>query len=124
MRRTVVGIAFACGGLVHAAGFVLHKFGVELYRNYPAWRHPIMVVVDATIAWIAIRRPRWLFAALAGFLLEQIAVNGIPAIVRWRTTGEGPWFVAIYYGAIVLALMLTWRIGEMEARSTDATLAP
>jgi len=116
----MVGIAFACGGLVHATGFVLHEFGVEQYRNYPAWRHPIMAAVDATIVWIAFRRPRWLPAALAAFLLEQTAVNGIPAIVWWRNTGEILWVVPLEIAFIFLALVLTSGAREREATSPVA----
>jgi len=73
------GIAFwfAAGAAVHATGFMLIGLGVDLYGpGYPAWRHAVMAIVDASIAWTAMRHPRWLFVALPAWAAEQALVNG------------------------------------------------
>jgi hypothetical protein len=74
----VIGIGFAAGSAVHAAAFLLMGLGLFLYgTTYPAWRHVVMAAVDAGIAWIAWRRPAWLLAALAAWVLEQTLTNGV-----------------------------------------------
>ena len=73
----VVAILFAAGAFVHAAGFALMLFGVDLYRPvYPAWRHAAMAIVDAAVAWVGWRHQRWLFVALPAWAAEQTLVNG------------------------------------------------
>jgi hypothetical protein len=52
-------------------------FGVDLYGPaYPAWRHAVMAIVDAGIAWVAWRHQRWLFVVLPAWAAEQTLVNG------------------------------------------------
>ena len=73
----VVAIWFAAGAAVHATGFILIWFGVDLYGpGYPAWRHAAMALVDVSIAWVAVHHPRWLFVALPAWAAEQALVNG------------------------------------------------
>ncbi|HVG54315.1 MAG TPA: hypothetical protein VM846_07810 [Vicinamibacterales bacterium] len=74
----VVAIWFAAGAAVHATGFILIWFGVDLYGpGYPAWRHAAMALVDVSIAWVAVHHSRWLFVALPAWAAEQALVNGI-----------------------------------------------
>ena len=73
----VIATAFAAGAAVHATGFALMWLGIELYgRDYPAWRHAVMALVNASIAWVALRHQRWLFVALPAWAAEQALVNG------------------------------------------------
>jgi hypothetical protein len=74
----LIAAGFAVGALAHATGLVLLLVGERLYGpHYPWWRHAAMVAADVAVAAIAVRRPRWLLAALGAFLLEQIVVNGV-----------------------------------------------
>ena len=80
-RRTLVAhltaIGFAVGIALHAVAFLLIGVGIYVYGpDYPAWRHMAMATADAAIAWIAVRRSRWLIAALAAWVIEQPVVNG------------------------------------------------
>lgn len=111
VRRALIGFAFACGAVVHAAGFVLHRFGIEIYANYPLWRHPTLAALDAVIAWTAFRHPRWLFGAVVGFLFEQIATNGTTALRAWRETGQVQGFVLFMHGVILLMVFGAWGVG-------------
>ena len=76
-RLTALG--FALGSIAHALGFVLLVgWGIQWKGpGYPAWRHVVMVMVDLSIVWIAMRRQSWLVFALLGFLVEQVIVNGV-----------------------------------------------
>ena len=73
----VIALAFAAGAAVHATGFALMWVGVDLYGpDYPAWRHAVMALVDASIAWVARRHQGWLFVVLPAWATEQALVNG------------------------------------------------
>src|SRR4051794_16373496 len=75
MRR-LTALGFAVGSTVHAVGFALLAWGIELYGpDYPVWRHVVMALVDASIAWIALRLTPWLVFALLAFLAEQLLVH-------------------------------------------------
>ena len=73
----VIAIAFAAGAAVHATAFALMWLGIELYGpDYPGWRHAVMALVDASIAWAALRHQRWLYVVLPAWAAEQTLVNG------------------------------------------------
>ena len=110
----IVAILFALGSLEHAVGFVLLLFGVEMYTNYPAWRHAAFTCVDALIAYLGFRRPDRLFLPLLAFLIEQCAVNGTFAWRRWRTTGEILWIVPVMVLLIAAATVIAARERSKE----------
>jgi len=118
MRLTrVIAVCFALGCLLHAIGFALMLFGVELYgAGYPAWRHAAFVLADALIAYLAFRRPERLFVPLLAFLIEQVAVNGTFAWRAWRTTGAVAWGVPVTILLISAAMVIAAR----EHRAADA----
>jgi hypothetical protein len=121
MRLTrIVAIGFALGSLEHAVGFVLLLFGVEMYTNYPGWRHAAFMCVDALIAYLAVRRPERLFMPLVVFLIEQVAVNGTYAWRTWRTTGEIVWAIPVMIAVIGAATV----IAAQERRRATIVLRP
>jgi hypothetical protein len=74
----IIGTAFAVGATLHTIAFALMGLGVDLYGpDYPAWRHVVMALVDASVAWVALRRHGWLFLALPIWAAEQALVNGL-----------------------------------------------
>jgi hypothetical protein len=75
-RLTAAG--FAVGAAAHLIAFGLLFLGITLYGpTYPAWRHVVMIVVDLTMVWMALRFVRWLVFALVAFLAEQLVVTGL-----------------------------------------------
>jgi hypothetical protein len=80
----LIGLGFGFGALEHAVGLVGLWLGWEMYAGYPWWRHAAFTAVDASIAWVAFRRPDRLFVPLLAFLVEQIATNGVDAWQDWR----------------------------------------
>jgi len=103
-RLTAVG--FALGSLEHATRFALVLAGVHLAPpDSPAWRDPIFILFDGTVAWVALRRPRWLFFFLLAFLIEQAISHG-PGV--WRQWADGqslPWVLLVVDGLVVIALI-------------------
>jgi hypothetical protein len=56
-------------------------FRIELYGpGYPHWRHAVFALIDASIVWLAVRRPEWLVFALVAFLTDQIWEHGVQTI--------------------------------------------
>jgi hypothetical protein len=73
----IIAAGFAAGATVHAVGFVLIWFGIYWYGpGYPPWRHAVMATVDSSVAWVALKRPIWLFVALPPWIAEQWVMNG------------------------------------------------
>jgi hypothetical protein len=105
----VVALGFALGSLEHLVGLVLLAFGVEMYADYPAWRHAAFSVVDALIATLAVRRPDRLFIPLAAFFVEQVAVNGAMAWRHWTAHREIVWPVLVMLALILAATVIAAR---------------
>lgn len=103
-RLTAVG--YTLGSLAHATRFALVFAGIRLAPStYPAWRDPAFALFDATIAWVAFRRPRWLFFFLLAFLAEQVVYHGPWVWRHWRS-GEGlPWDLLVVDGLVFIALV-------------------
>jgi hypothetical protein len=61
--RTVWFRLAAAGAVVataiHLAGLTIPAFGAANYPGYPAWRHVLFVGIDASLAVLFLRRPRW-----------------------------------------------------------------
>lgn len=110
----------------HAGRFALGFAGIHLAPpDYSAWRDPAFALIDATIAWVALRRPRWLFFCLLAFLVEQAVSNGPDAWRSWLSgqTGQSfEWGLVVVDGLVFLALIAAginrWRD---ESRNTKAT---
>jgi hypothetical protein len=103
-RLTAVG--YALGSLEHAGRFALVFVGVRLAPPwYPGWRDPAFALFDATVVWVALRRPRWLFFFLLAFLAEQAVSHG-PWVWRGWMNGEGlPWTLLAVDGFVLIALV-------------------
>jgi hypothetical protein len=96
----MVAIGFALGALAHFTSWVLLWWGIEVYgHGYHGWRHPTFTVVDAFIAWVAVRFPAWLALPLALFAAEQTWDHGF---------GPEPVVVAI------AALLSAWGVVRMR----------
>ena len=112
-RLTAIG--FALGSFEHATRFALVFVGIHLApTDYPAWRDPVFALFDATTAWVALRRPRWLFFFLLAFLIEQVVSHGPDVYRRW-TDGQGlPWILLVVDGLVLVALVAAainrWRV--------------
>ena len=78
-KATALG--FALGSLAHATAWLLLFFRIELYGpGYPHWRHAVFALIDASISWLALRRPEWLVFGLVAFLADQIWEHGVETI--------------------------------------------
>ena len=112
---TITGVGFALGSLEHATGLILLAFHIELFSGYPAWRHAVFTVVDASIAWVAMRRPDRLFLPLCAFLVEQVVTNGVRAWREWSTAHHVLWVVVVMH---VLIFSATVAAGLNRRRAT------
>jgi hypothetical protein len=102
-RATAVGFALGC--VEHATLFVFQWRGIWSLSNYPLWRHAAHAAVDGSIAYVGFRRPDRLFIPLLAFLVEQVLINGVPAIPVWRNTHDVPWVVVVEIALLSCALV-------------------
>jgi hypothetical protein len=119
----LIAIGYTLGSLEHATGLVLLAFGIEMYSHYPAWRHAAFVGIDAFIAWVAVRRPDWLFFFLLAFLIEQIITNGRLALREWTDHRHVLWMVVAMHILIFLATVaagfLRWSRSTSELSQSN-----
>lgn len=107
--RRFIATAFAAGALAHFAGFVAGAFRPELLRGYPLWRHAIFTVVDLATAYIALRRPRLLLAALLLFLTQQLFSHGAAVWDAWTVSRPVDWWGGAVLAFLIVAVVLSAR---------------
>ena len=115
----VVAIGFAVGSLEHLVGLVLLAFGIEMYSDYPAWRHAAFSVADALIAALAMRRPDRVFIPLVAFSVEQVVVNGTMAWRHWTAHREIVWPVVVMLPLILAATVVAASEARRAGRSVS-----
>jgi len=101
----------AAGGVVaagiHAAALAVPAFGRAAYSpTYQAWRHVVFVMIDATVAWLFLRRPRWFVWAYGVLTLQVLCSHGGSAWASWDHHGRVPWIDILALVAIPIALGL------------------
>jgi hypothetical protein len=106
-RYRIIAIAFGLGSLEHTIGLVGLWFGWHMYANYPGWRHAAFASVDASIAWLAMRRPDRLFVPLLALLGEQVATNGIETWQVWLAERRVQWLVVATLPLFAAAVFAT-----------------
>jgi hypothetical protein len=122
----VVAIGFAIGSVEHLVGLVLLGFHVEMYANYPGWRHAAFAGADAAIAFIGFSRPHRLFFPALMFLIEQIAINGTYAWRTWRVSGRILWSIPVMIvliGAAAVIALQERRSAAAHNRAGRATVS-
>jgi len=102
----------AAGALVaalfHAAAMLSQPVAALEYKpTYPTWRHVAFIVIDMSLAWLLLRRPRWLVWAFAALTLQILSSHGVGAWAMWTAQHRIDWIsVAISIAAPVVLLLL------------------
>ena len=117
----------AAGGVVaagiHATALAVPAFGTSTYSpTYPAWRHVLFVVIDATAAWLFLRRPLWFVWAFGVLTVQVLYSHGGSAWASWDHDGRVAWIDALALVAIPLALALL--VVDYWKRRTEPALSP
>jgi hypothetical protein len=120
LRRRLIAVGFALGSVEHAVLLILLWFHVEVYAGYPWWRHAAFTVVDGLIAYLAARRPDWLFIPLLAFLIEQILTNGAEAWREWQAIHHVLWVVVVMHVLISGAVVSTAIDRRLSLRGTSS----
>ncbi len=85
---------------------------LEYEPAYPAWRHVIFIVIDSSLAWFFLRRPRWLVWAYALLTLQVLNSHGLGAWRVWIYEDRIDWIsvaVTLVAPAILALLISDWR---------------
>ena len=92
---------------IHVTALAVPAFGTAAYSpTYPAWRHVVFVVIDATAAWLFLRRPLWFVWAFGVLTLQVLYSHGGSAWANWERNARIAWIDAAALIAIPLALGL------------------
>jgi len=107
-----VAAGFAIGALWHAAGFAASLAGHPL-RDYSAARDALFIIVDAGLSGVALGWPRWLWAPLSIFLVQQSTTHGREVLRRWQETHSVAWLslttLVFVSGSLVVAIAVRLR---------------
>jgi len=85
---------------------------IEYDATYPAWRHLLFIVIDITVAWLLLRRPRWFVWAFLVLTLQVLSGHGRGAWHHWVEQREVDWIsvgVSLAAPAILLLLIIDRR---------------
>ena len=119
-RLAAAGAVVAAG--IHATALAVPAFGAVTYSpTYPAWRHVVFIGIDATAAWMFLRRPIWFVWAFAVLTAQVLYSHGGSAWASWQRDGGMAWIDGLALIAIPLALALLivdWR--QRHRRSQKA----
>jgi hypothetical protein len=107
-RHRLIALGFGLGSLEHMVGLVGLLVGWQMYSNYPWWRHAAFAGVDASIAWLALRRPQRLLVPLLAMLGEQLATNGTEAFHTWQSAHRVEWPIIVTLPLIACAVVAVY----------------
>jgi hypothetical protein len=86
MLLTLCSVASAITALFHGTAIVSERVArLEYAPAYPLWRHLLFIAVDASCAWLFIRRPKWFVWA---FLVLTIQILNSHGRVVWTLLME------------------------------------
>ena len=119
----VLAVSAGLAAVFHAAAMASPAIArLEYEPTYPQWRHVAFIAIDASCAWLFLRRPAWFVWAYAVLTIQVLNGHGRGAWTIWATEGRVDWIsVAVSIGAPVALwlLIVDWR----ERRSAFATRA-
>ena len=104
----IVAVGAVAAALFHAAAMVSPAIAqIEYEPTYPTWRHLIFIGIDASLALLVLRRPRWLVWAYGAITLQVLNSHGVGAWHLWMTERRLDWIsVAVSVAAPAILLLL------------------
>jgi hypothetical protein len=105
----------ACAGLYHLVAIAVPAFRALAYApGYPLWRHGVFVAVNATFAWLLLRRPIWLVGPFALLTVQIIQGHGVSAWRSWRDNGHIDWISVLTVAGALFGMALL--LADLRAR--------
>ncbi len=108
----VIGFRIAAFGAAAAAAIHLTALTVPVFARsvyvpgYPPWRHALFVLIDGTLAWLLVRRPRWLLWPYLVLTAQVMLGHGVSAWHSWTASGRVAWLDAAAVSGVLLLLVL------------------
>jgi len=113
----------ALAAAFHAAAMASPSVArIEYDPGYPAWRHVVFIAINGSLAWLFLRRPRWLVWPFALLTIEVVGGHGYRAWELWATARRVDWIsIAVVLAApsILLLLFLDRRDHDRERPASD-----
>ncbi len=111
-------LAALAAALFHAAAMVSPAVAqLEYEPTYPAWRHVVFIVIDGSLAWFFLRRPRWLVWAYGVLTMQVLNSHGLGAWRLWIDEDRIDWIsVAV---TLVAPAILVLLIADRRATTRD-----
>jgi hypothetical protein len=104
-RIAATGAAVAAA--IHVAALTIPVFARSAYPpGYPAWRHVLFVLIDTALAWLLVKRPRWLLWPYAVLTAQVMLGHGVHAWRSWTASGRVAWLDAAAVIGVLLILVL------------------
>jgi len=117
-RFRVVSAGFAIGALVHGIELTSRLFA-SWRPDYPLWRHALFIVIDASLAALALVAPERLWLPLATLLLQQSSTHGRAVWIAWSHEHRIAWI-----DALVVAFIAASTLVAFQYRRRRDTLTP
>jgi len=110
----VAALAFGASATFHATAVASPSIArLEYAATYPAWRHVVWIGIDASLAFLLLRRPRWLVWVFGLLTAQVLNSHGRGAWQMW-SNGHGLDWISV---AVVVAVpTITWML-IIERRS-------
>jgi hypothetical protein len=119
LRFRLIAAGFLLGATVHGAELVGLTFHHTLRPDYPAWRHALFVVLEVSIAAIAVTQPNALWVAVVAFLGQQLTTHGVDVWQAWFDRRQIDWLSVVTLAFLVLAAAVALKHRFIEKKQGD-----
>ena len=117
----IAALAIFCAAIYHGLAFffpALEKavYGAAWLPGYPPRRHLAWVAIFTTLAWLLLRRPKWLLLPYTVMVVQQFNGHGHNIWRLWTQSGLVSWVeVGLLAGYIVIGVMLIVDLRERQS---------
>lgn len=108
----VCATVFLIAALYHLAAAAAPWLGIRGTQ----WRHVLFVGIDATFAWLLLRRPWWLALPFALLTVHSLRSHGQGAWDQWQMARRVDWISIGVVVALPLILALLVRDGWQQRK--------
>ena len=115
--------AFLSAAMYHVAAVLIPSFGTYAYPyGYPLWRHALFIAINVSVAWLFLRRSRWVIWLVALMTLQIYNGHGRYAWMTWSRESRIAWvdLLTVIGATVLLLLLLAVREGS-RSLNTSAT---
>ena len=100
--------AFLGAAIYHLVAVLIPPFAAFAYPyGYPLWRHALFIAINVSVAWLFLKRSRWVIWLVALMTLQIYNGHGRYAWMAWSHDSRIAWIdVLTVVGATVLLVLV------------------